>query len=150
MKKLNVSEQYEKYRNWYFNQQDKVLRQGGAMYSPLYNMKQFAQAYNETKQELKDLVAEGKRTGVGNVYQYMVREQAYPMDQKMYRGLRELYKEAGEKINFNRFTTYEEIRYTAPDIIWDTIQQYYEQLRVDGLNSTSAKALIAQMFFGSD
>lgn len=147
---INYDEMYERYKKWYFKQQGVAERQGQGMFSVMYNRKQFRNVYDATKLELKEMVQEGKRGSIGNVYQYMAREQTYGMSQQMYKGLKDLYKEAGEEIKFTRFTTYEEIRAYAPDKIWDTVELYYKQLRADGATSSAAHNMIAQMFFGSD
>lgn len=150
MKKLSINEQYEKYKKWYFEQQNKVLRQGGQMFSPMYNKQTFVNMYEQTKNELLEGVADGRRKGQGNVYQYMVREQAYPLEYKQYMSLRRAYKEAGEEINFTRFNTMSEIRYRASDNFWNFIEDKYKELRVNGSTGNAAHDWIAQQFFGSD
>lgn len=150
MKKLSLDDRYDTYRKWYFEQEQKVRRQGQPMYSPMYTKQQFENVYNETKADLKMLVEGGSRKGVGNVYQYMVREQAYPISYGMEKGLKEAYKEAGVKPNFTRFSTYEEIRNEAPQAVWDVISKTYDQLRLDGATGKNAALMISQIFFGSD
>lgn len=150
MKKLSVKQQYDIYKREYLKKQIKVAEQGGQMFSPMYSEKKFRARYLETKAQLLEDVKSGSRKGVGNVYQYMISDQAYAIDQKMYRGLKKLYKEAGEEVNFDRFTSYSEIRYRASDKIWETVEGYYKQLRIDGADAVSANQMIAQMFFGSD
>lgn len=150
MKKYSLDDKYNTYKKWYLQQEEKVRRQGQPMYSPMYSKSQFESVYNETKTDLKMLTESGNRKGVGNVYQYMVREQAYPISYGMEKGLKEAYKEAGVKPTFNRFSTYEDIRNEAPQAVWDVIERTYEQLRADGFKGSEAALMISQIFFGSD
>ena len=150
MKKYSLDEQYEIYKRRYAEQEIKNRRQGEMMYSPMYTKAQFKNVYDETKADLKMLTDSGNRKGVGNVYQYMVREQAYPISYGMEKGLKEAYKEAGVKVNFSRFSTYEDIRNNAPQEVWDVIGNTYEQLKADGFKGSEAAIMISQIFFGSD
>ena len=150
MKKYSLDEQYDIYKKRYEEQALKNRRKGEPMYSPMYNKAQFKAVYDETKADLKMSLEGGNRRGVGNVYQYMVREQAYPISYGMEKGLKEAYREAGVKPNFNRFSTYEDIRNNAPEAVWDVISNTYEQLKADGFKGSEAALMISQIFFGSD
>lgn len=149
MKKYNLDEMYAKYEKWYANQEMKLLKKGREMFSPKYTKGQFRNVYYETKAELTMLKEGGNRGSVGNVYQYMVREQAYPISQGMEKGLKELYKEAGAEVNFTRFDTYEKIRKNTPDKVWDLAQEKYDNYIAIGLTGKKAAEEIAKMFFGS-
>lgn len=150
MKKYNLDEKYSIYRKWYYEQEAKLARNGQSMFSPMYTKNQFRNVYDETKAELKMLKDNGNRKGVGNVYQYIAREQAYPISYGMEKGLRDLYKQAGVKKNWTRSTTYEDIRKNAPDAVWDLVRNEYDNLKMMGISGKNAKLMISQMFFGSD
>jgi len=150
MKKYSLDDRYTIYRREYYRQQAKVNRMGHDMDQPLLTKNQFNNVYEETKSILKMKTDMGTRKGVGNVYQYIVREQAYPISQGLMRGLKDVYQRAGETPNFDRFTTYEQLRNTAPDAVWDVIKDEYHSLLADGNTSSGAKAIIAKIFFGSD
>ena len=150
MKKYSLNDRYTIYRREYYKQQAKVNRMGHEMDQPLLTKNQFNNVYEETKSILKMKTDMGVRKGVGNVYQYIVREQAYPISQGLMRGLKDVYQRAGETPNFDRFTTYEQLRNTAPDAVWDVLKDEYHTLVADGNTSTEAKAIIAKIFFGSD
>lgn len=150
MKKYSLNDRYTIYRREYYKQQEKVYRMGHDMDQPLLTKNQFNNVYEETKSILKMKMDMGTRKGVGNVYQYIVREQAYPISQGLMKGLKEVYQRAGETPNFDRFTTYEQLRNNAPDAVWDVVKDEYHKLIDDGNTSTQAKAIIAKIFFGSD
>lgn len=74
---------YRTYKMWYDKQFEKLDKRGYKMYAEYYKTKgDFMKAYRDTKNQLKEEVRQGKRKGVGNVYQYMVRQQAYKYSEK--------------------------------------------------------------------
>lgn len=150
MKKYSLNDRYAIYRRKYYEQEAKLQRMGHEMDQPLLTKNQFNNVFEETKSILKMQKDMGTRKGIGNVYQYIVREQAYPISQGLVRGLKEVYKKTGEEVNFNRFTTYEQLKQNAPDAVWDFLKEEYQTLTAQGMSGKNAKLMIAQIFFGSD
>lgn len=147
---LEWQQMYRRYMTNYEQQEFKMIRQGKFMDSPMYSFRQFTDAYMGTKEALRLEKELGERGSIGNVYQYMVREQAYPYSQKKIAGMRKAFKEVGfEDVKITRFSTYDDIKNQLTDEDWEKIKNTYYQLQVDGKSMSEARLMISHMFFGS-
>lgn len=136
---------YQRYVEWYHRQERIAERQGHTMFSQMYSEKRFQDTYAYTKRDLEELVKEGKRGSVGNVYQYMTREQTYLMDYSTQMALKREFPE----LKPHRFETVEDVtkRFTKEN--WDKLDNLYWQSRHDGLSGRASAAIVSQVFFGS-
>ena len=136
---------YNRYVEWYHKQEDIVARKGHRMYSDMYTEKKFKEVYKFTKNDLALDVKEGRRKAIGNVYQYMARDQSYLLDYSTQKALRD----ALPNLKPSRFETLEQIKNRMTDGDWDYIHQVYKQAKYDGMTGKEAYHFIAQAIFGS-
>lgn len=136
---------YQRYKEWYHKQEDIVARKGHKMYSDIYTEKKFQEVYKFTKNDLALDVKEGRRKAIGNVYQYMARDQSYLMDYSTQKALRD----ALPNLKPSRFETLDQVKKRMTDDDWDYIHKVYEQAKYDGMSGKEAYHFIAQAIFGS-
>ena len=136
---------YQRYVEWYHKQEEIVARKGHRMYSDMYTEKKFQEVYKFTKNDLALDVKEGRRKAIGNVYQYMARDQSYLMDYSTQKALRD----ALPNLKPSRFETLEQVKKRMTDDDWDYIHQVYKQAKYDGMTGKEAYHFIAQAIFGS-
>lgn len=150
---------YTRYMKWYRQQELKQAKKGYVMYSPLYSREQAQLQYDMIKSELSEQVTKGKRSAVGNVYQYMARNQVAELSYAQAKAYNRLAKSTGMKI------TLDEIRHKSLDFIkneinWDMVKQdrkqakgYYNEhhnISFDGYTFSSVESYVAYKYFGSD
>lgn len=150
---------YTRYLKWYRQEEAKQAKHGYVMYSKLYSSEQAQIQYNMIKSELDDLVKHGKRSAIGNVYQYMTRSQVSELSYAQAKAYNKMANATGMNIKFN------DIRHKTMDWIkseldWDIIKndrklakEYFNQhhcVSYDGFNFSSVEAYIAYKYFGSD
>ena len=136
---------YQRYVEWYRKQEQIVARKGHKMWDSMYSEKRFKEVYKFTKNDLELQVKAGQRKAVGNVYQYMARDQTYLMDYSTQKALRN----ALPNVKPSRFETLDEVKRRMTDSDWDYIHQVYKQAKYDGMTGTEAYHFIAQAIFGS-
>ena len=86
---------YEAYKKWYYKQEQVNLKAGKPMYITMYTYQEAKEVYDLTKQDLLEDVRKGKRGTVGNVYQYMAREQQSELSYKRAQAVYQMVKEIG-------------------------------------------------------
>lgn len=145
MAKKTSNGDYKRYTEWYHKQEAIVARQGHKMYSDMYTEKKFQEVYKFTKNDLALDVKEGRRKAIGNVYQYMARDQSYLLDYSTQKALRD----ALPNLKPSRFETLDQIKKRITDDDWDYIHQVYKQAKYDGMTGKEAYHFIAQAIFGS-
>lgn len=136
---------YQRYVEWYHKQEAIVARKGHKMYSDMYTEKKFQEVYKFTKNDLALDVKEGRRKAIGNVYQYMARDQSYLLDYSTQKALRD----ALPNLKPSRFETLDQVKKRMTDDDWDYIHQVYNQAKYDGMTKKEAYHFIAQAIFGS-
>lgn len=83
---------YSAYLEAYNKQERKLNKKGLEMNQDKLTRRQFEAVYSATRNDLKKEVSTGDRKVIGNVTQYIVREQAYKVSHKQYKFLRDAYK----------------------------------------------------------
>ena len=140
---------YEAYKKWYYKQEQVNLRQGKPMYLNMYTYQEAKEIYDLTKQDLLEDVRTGKRGSVGNVYQYMAREQQSELSYKRAQAVYQMVKETGQDISFK------ELRYMTTDqlknnIDWSLLENAKETYRALGFSTSQVNKLISTNYFGSE
>lgn len=140
---------YEAYKKWYYKQEQVNLKAGKPMYITMYTYQEAKEVYDLTKQDLLEDVRKGKRGTVGNVYQYMAREQQSELSYKRAQAVYQMVKETGQDISFKelRFMTAEQLK---NNIDWSYLETAKETYRALGLSVSEVNSLISTNFFGSE
>lgn len=140
---------YEAYKRWYYKQEQVNLKAGKPMYINMYTYEEAKEVYDLTKQDLLEDVRKGKRGTVGNVYQYMAREQQSELSYKRAQAVYQMVKETGQDISFKelRFMTAKQLK---NNIDWSFLENAKETYRALGYNVTEVNNLISTNFFGSE
>ena len=146
MAKKQSNGDYQIYKKWYHKQELIVARKGHSMYSDIYSEKRFQEKYKFTKNDLALEVKQGKRKAIGNVYQYMARDQSYLMDYSTQKALKNTLPD----LNPSRFETLDQFKRRMTDADWDVVHQAYNDAKASGMSGKEARKFIARTFFGSD
>ena len=143
---LEKSFDYDTYKKHYHEQELKNSRKGYTMNEPMLSEAQARQRYGLTKKVRIEAVADGESKGVGNVYQYMVRDQSAPNS----------YAQA---LSFKKFADITEQNVKLKDILhtenlkdlldFSMISDYAKDLREQGFTSAQIDKEISRVFFGS-
>lgn len=91
-KEERLQARYEAYKRDYQSQSRKLMMVDEDMNKPMLTKSQYEIKYVQYKNELKLEVKRGERKGIGNVNQYIVRDQAYEISYKQEKALREFVK----------------------------------------------------------
>ncbi len=150
---------YTRYLKWYRQEEAKQAKQGYVMYSPLYSREQAQLQYEMIKSELADQVKHRKRSAIGNVYQYMARNQVAELSYAQAKAYNRLAKATGMNINLNDMR-HKTISWVKSEIDWDMVKndrklakQEFDlnhYVNFDGYMFSSVEAYIAYKYFGSD
>ena len=143
---LEKSFDYDTYKKHYYEQELKNARKGYTMNEPMLSEEKARQRYGLTKMYRIQDVASGESKGVGNVYQYMVRDQSAPNS----------YAQA---LAYKRFADITEQDVKLKDILhtedlkeildFSMIKDYEKDLREQGFTSAQIDKEISRVFFGS-
>ena len=139
---------YEAYKKWYYQQEQVNLRAGKPMYTTMYNYQEAKLVYDFTKEDLTEDVRKGKRGTVGNVYQYMAREQQAEVSYKVTKALYQYVKATGQDISFK------ELRYFTKQQLKNNIDWSYleiqKQIWLDkGWDITKINKQVSINYYGS-
>ena len=145
MAKKQSDGDYNRYVEWYHKQEEIVARKGHKMYSDMYSEKRFHEKYKYYRSVYQYDIKQGKRKTIGNLYQYMTRDQSYLMDYSTQKALRTAFPD----LKPSRFETIKEIKSRMTDEDFDYIRYQYNLARKE-LSVNDALEYIAQTFFGSD
>ena len=140
---------YEAYKKWYYKQEQVNLRKGKPMYLTMYTYQEAKFVYEVTKEDLAKDVRKGKRGTIGNVYQYMAREQQSELSYKRAKAVYQYVKETGQDVSFN------EIRYMSARQLKEKIDWSYSEIAKEtyialGHSLSESIHLISTNFFGSE
>ena len=140
---------YEAYKKWYYKQEQVNLRKGMPMYLNMYTYEEAKLIYDFTKEDLLEDVRKGKRGTVGNVYQYMAREQQAELSYKRTMAVYQYVKETGQDISFKelRFMTSDQLK---NNIDWSLLENAKETYRALGFSTSQVNKLISTNYFGSE
>lgn len=139
---------YEAYKKWYYQQEQVNLRAGQPMYTTMYNYQEAKFVYDLTKEDLLDDVRTGKRGSVGNVYQYMAREQQAELSYKRTKALYQYVKSTGQDFSFKqlRYMTAQQLK---NNIDWSYIE-VQKQIWLDkGWDLTKINKQVSINYYGS-
>lgn len=156
MKKRKIIGDYERYEQWFFKQQSKMAKKGLTMIENIKISKpEFYQRYREIRNDLKSQVNAGYRSSIGNIYQYLVREQAYGGKYETIATLkREGFLKLRKGVTIQEVATldWEQLRtsdYGGSLIDWNSIRQIYRDLKAEGYTGKKSREWISQNIFGS-
>lgn len=140
---------YEAYKKWYYKQEQVNLRQGKSMYLNMYTYQEAKEIYDLTKQDLLEDVRTGKRGTVGNVYQYMAREQQSELSYKRTRAVYQYVKETGQDISFKelRYMTNQQLK---NNIDWSFLEVQKQVWKDKGWDITKINEQVSINYYGSD
>ena len=140
---------YEAYKKWYYKQEQVNLRQGKPMYLNMYTYQEAKEIYDLTKQDLLEDVRKGKRGTVGNVYQYMAREQQSELSYKRTMAVYQYVKETGQDISFKelRYMTNQQLK---NNIDWSFLEVQKQIWKDRGWDITKINEQVSINYYGSD
>ena len=140
---------YEAYKKWYYKQEQVNLKAGKPMYTTMYNYQEAKLIYDFTKEDLLEDVHKGKRGTVGNVYQYMAREQQSELSYKSTKAVDQYVKSTGQDISFKelRYMTAQQLK---NNIDWSFLD-VQKQIWLDkGWDITKINEQVSINYYGSD
>ena len=140
---------YEAYKRWYYKQEQVNLRQGKPMYTTMYNYQEAKLVYDFTKEDLTEDFRKGKRGSIGNVYQYMAREQQSELSYSRTKAVYQYVKKTGQDISFKelRYMTKQQLK---NNIDWSFIE-VQKQIWLDkGWDITKINEQVSINYYGSD
>lgn len=140
---------YEAYKKWYHKQEQVNLRAGKPMYTTMYNYQEAKLIYDFTKEDLTEDVRKGNRGTIGNVYQYMAREQQAELSYKRTMAVYQYVKETGQDISFKqlRYFTKQQLK---NNIDWSQLE-VQKQIWLDrGWDITKINQQVSINYYGSD
>ena len=139
---------YEAYKKWYYKQEQVNLRAGKPMYITMYTYQEAKFLYEVTKEDLAKEVRSGKRGSVGNVYQYMAREQQSELSYKRTQAVYQYVKETGQDISFKelRYMTNEQLK---KNIDWSHLDLQKQVWTDRGWDITKINQQVSINYFGS-
>lgn len=133
---------YESYKKTYRKKQNTLTKKGLQMYDSMLTKSEFEAVYEATRNDLKQLVKEGKRKVVGNVTQTIVTEQTYEYTQKQGKALQKYAEATGQNL------TQQQIR--AGQLDWDVLRDAQIELKELGYSKEEVRTIIGQEYFGSE
>ena len=140
---------YEAYKKWYYKQEQVNLRKGKPMYLNMYTYQEAKLIYDFTKEDLLEDVRTGKRGSVGNVYQYMAREQQAELSYKRTKAVYQYVKETGQDISFKelRYMTNQQLK---NNIDWSFLEVQKQIWTDRGWDITKINQQVSINYYGSD
>lgn len=140
---------YEAYKKWYYKQEQVNLRKGKPMYLNMYTYQEAKLIYDFTKEDLLEDVRKGKRGTVGNVYQYMAREQQAELSYKRTMAVYQYVKETGQDISFKelRYMTSQQLK---NNIDWSFLDVQKQIWKDRGWDITKINEQVSINYYGSD
>ena len=140
---------YEAYKKWYYKQEQVNLRKGKPMYLNMYTYQEAKLIYDFTKEDLLEDVRKGKRGTVGNVYQYMAREQQAELSYKRTMAVYQYVKETGQDISFKelRYMTSQQLK---NNIDWSFLEVQKQIWTDKGWDITKINQQVSINYYGSD
>lgn len=144
---------YKSYERWYDRQARIAERAGEYMKSRKLDFDEWLQERNEVRADLKAEVEAGRRSGVGNVNQYIVRSQTYDVSYKAARRIRQAIKERESEFGEGAASvSMRDIMFRseeAKEAVFNILDEEYHRLKQMGYSAKDAKKEISRNFFGS-
>lgn len=149
-----LRDRYNAYLRAYDKQERKLSKQGLEMSDTKYDFNEWIEQWSKKRNDLQYEVNIGQRKGIGNVNQYLVRDQAYELSYKageaVYKALQER-GEVGEGISRQKMMV--KIRqgeFLKSEGWWDAIQSFREQLKKEGYAPDMIRQEVSRQFYGSE
>lgn len=136
---------YQSYVKAYDKKKKEMAKKGLSMRDAKFTKSEFEFAYKLERQQMVNLVKEGKRKVVGNITQNLVSEQAYEKSLTQARNLRQAYKGLGINVSVQAIRANTAKAQEAANTLGDVYQGYI----ASGMSSSEAALLISQVYFGS-
>lgn len=137
---------YETYKKHYYEQELKNARKGYTMNEPLLSEAKARKRYGLTKMVRIEAVADGESKGVGNVYQYMVRDQSAPNSYAQALAYKKFANVTGQDVKLKDILHTDDLK----DILdFSMIKDYEKDLKAQGFTSAQIDKEISRVFFGS-
>ena len=139
---------YERYKKWYYEQEQVNLRAGKPMYITMYTYQEAKEVYELTKEDLREEFRKGKRGSVPNVYQYMAREQQTELSYKRTQAVYQYVKETGQDFSFKelRYMTSQQLK---NNIDWSHLEVQKQVWTDRGWDITKINQQVSINYFGS-
>lgn len=139
---------YEAYKRWYYKQEQVNLKAGHPMYTTMYNYQEAKLIYDFTKEDLLEDIRKGKRGTVGNVYQYMAREQQAELSYKRTKAVYQYVKATGQHFSFKeiRYMTSQQLK---NNIDWSFIEVQKQIWTDRGWDITKINQQVSINYYGS-
>ena len=140
---------YEAYKKWYYKQEKVNLKAGKPMYITMYTYQEAKEVYDLTKEDLIEDVRKGKRGTVGNVYQYMAREQQAELSYKRAKAVYQYVKATGQDFSFKeiRYMTSQQLK---NNIDWSQLELQKQIWTDRGWDITKINEQVSINYYGSD
>lgn len=157
-KGLTWRDRYNIYLRDYEKQEAKLDRQGEKMAYGKYTFEEYKNAWQEKRDELLYEKNIGERNSIGNVNQFLVREQAYELSYKAGQGVLKHLVESGDieepttlSQRVKELTKIRQGDYLNTSGFWNAVQERREELyKLYGkYHKKEANAQISREFFGS-
>lgn len=157
---------YAVYLRDYVKQRDKMQALGETMAEKPYNYAMYKEEWLKKRRDLEHAKDIGERNSIGNVNQYLVREQAYELSQKAGKALYKALEARGELEDFGlteaRYNKNGELVFSSKDLRvlrqgelarsqawWDAIANERERLKSLGYDKKAISHEISKTFYGS-
>lgn len=143
---LEKSFDYDTYKKHYHEQELKNERKGYTMNEPMLSEEQARQRYGLTKKIRIEAVADGESKGVGNVYQYMVRDQSAPNSYAQALSYKKFAEITKQEVKLKDILHTEDLKEILD---FSMISDYARSLKEQGFTSAQIDKEISRVFFGS-
>lgn len=143
---LEKSFDYDTYKKHYHEQELKNSRKGYTMNEPMLSEAQARQRYGLTKKIRIEAVADGESKGVGNVYQYMVRDQSAPNSYAQALAYKKFADITEQDVKLKDILHTEDLKEILD---FSMISDYEKSLKEQGFTSAQIDKEISRVFFGS-
>lgn len=153
-KLLQKSFDYDTYKKHYYEQELKNARKGYTMNEPMLSEGKARERYGLTKMYRMQEVASGDSKGVGNVYQYMVRDQSAPNSYAQALAYKKFADITDQKVKLRDILHTEDLKEILDfSMVKDYEKDLREALKDQGLTKHQINAQIdkeiSRVFFGS-
>lgn len=148
-----LRDRYNAYLRAFEKQKSKLAKRGLEMNDEKYSFSEWEEQWIRKRNDLQYEVNLGERRGIGNVNQYLVRDQAYELSYKQGEAIYRAMSDRGElQEGISKITYMTKIRQGEwLDKIgwWENIKELREELRKKGFNNEEIKNKISHQIYGS-
>lgn len=148
-----LRDRYNAYLRAYEKQESKLAKRGLEMNDEKYTFREWEERWLKKRNDLQQEVNLGDRHGIGNVNQYLVRDQAYELSYKageaVYRALEKRgdLEEGISKISYMAKIRQGEFLKSAG--WWEAINDFRDELERKGYTKSAIREEVSRVFYGS-